>query len=1349
MGSDDGSSRRSSVITKTLSLKKKDNNPSSPNSITSTESGDLTHYSLRSRLESATDKLRLRDRNQLANENDEPRSKMSGEGGLLSKLMPHSRKAKREDARRVEEERLGHSVADTEFLEYFKPSKSPRVETGKSEAESSPETDESDEEPLPKAPPTLSSHSSHIGYLTLSSPMIQNLSPSASGSNLILGRSPNNAPEATSPESASNLSFRHASTIDTTPRSTSPSKDSDKSRGSVSPVVKLKDVFSKRALSPNLGIDRASTSSDANVSGRGGLFGRKIEDANPILRKSSVGSRRLPKFTEDLPPMPTLSNSSEFSNSTAPSSLAPKIDTQFLSTSDSFTPATTITPPTPTNHSAELTRPISTSSTRSKSSSDPSTFSGSPETNTSHSGNMISHRRVRSASNTPSKLSNAISAPLTPTIEESTSAAPPLGTSPSGGGFFSSVFSAAQNAATSLSNSISLAPGQGGKNKGINHQSDTDDAKQSREEVVTSEYDESNNEGISERSKDQRLAVETLGMGSLSLSHLGISTENLSSSKNKSISGDVNSGRMSDRMAGQSHTGNKDGEKIRNDGTNSSNIFSNDGTKDENPRSTLRGASGAYAIGSEKPYDDDGATPMVEDGVPDIKPRSIHETSTAGDQTPPRSGEQEIESAVQRSGSVRSLLPSNRRKRGSSGGTSNKTPILISPSSAVSQQTLPTMTPRLTGFAVASKKRNRDFHQLFRSVPEDDYLIEDYSAAIQKEILLHGRLYVSEGHICFNSNVFGWVTNLVINFDEVVSLEKKSTAVIFPNAIIIQTLQAKNIFASFVSRDSTYDLLVGIWKISHPSLRSSLNGVALPEAGGGDKTEKIDGSISEEGTDEESNDDDEIYDEDQEEEGDGSFMDAADGSITASDQGDMAARNATRKSTATAPSNGTLNTNNQANNNLKPDKESMPGQTESGENSPGPTTHSPTQCSDQESHYDKIIKDEVILAPLGRVYDMIFGPSSGAFMSKWLSEEQKILDLQMEDDKKGIGKDIKSRFYSYVKPLNASIGPKQTKCLITENIDAFDLEKAVSVTVVTQTPDVPNGNLFSVKTKYCLTWAENNSTRLLMNCTIEWTGKSWLKSPIEKGANDGQLAYAKDLCDKIRSSISARPRAATGGSKEKGNKINRRRKNVSEVFTKEPESSSHDGAADTKSKQMEENWGLLEPFRGLIGPFVDILRPVISGNLALGLVVVLVLTTWFRYFRLPSASSNPPQPLDALYRFPADPERIAAYEEIWRQEESNLWEWLEDRMSVSHMALSGDIRANNLERRRRSDDMQNRLKDEAMSEREMEQAIRVTEERLGVLKQVMERRKLIRNGGKPVHDENTSNVKTSSRLTTS
>jgi hypothetical protein len=160
---------------------------------------------------------------------------------------------------------------------------------------------------------------------------------------------------------------------------------------------------------------------------------------------------------------------------------------------------------------------------------------------------------------------------------------------------------------------------------------------------------------------------------------------------------------------------------------------------------------------------------------------------------------------------------------------------------------------------------------------------------------------------------------------------------------------------------------------------------------------------------------------------------------------------------------------------------------------PGPPTHTPTECEDGDSHYEKLLKDEVIPMPLGKVYSVMFGAASGGFMSRWLTDEVKVFDLQMEDDKKGLSESNKTRSYSYIKPLTGSFGPKQTKCIITEQLEAYDLSKAVSVTVTTQTPDVPSGNVFTTKTKYCLMWGPGNGTRLIMCCTIEWTGKSWLK----------------------------------------------------------------------------------------------------------------------------------------------------------------------------------------------------------------------------------------------------------------
>jgi hypothetical protein len=434
---------------------------------------------------------------------------------------------------------------------------------------------------------------------------------------------------------------------------------------------------------------------------------------------------------------------------------------------------------------------------------------------------------------------------------------------------------------------------------------------------------------------------------------------------------------------------------------------------------------------------------------------------------------------VQRQGSIRSRISGGRRRRhrGSSVTTGQST---LAP---------PANGQRLngTGFAVASPKRNRDFHNLFKSVPEDDYLIEDYSAALQKEILLQGRLYVSEGHLCFSSNILGWVTNLVISFDEVVSVEKKSTAMLFPNGMVIQTLHARNIFASFLSRDATYDLIVGIWKISHPNLKSSLNGVTLDgSAGTGDKTEKAE-SITDEGSIQDS--DDEVYDEDaEEEEGMGSFTEAGEGSVAGSEMGSAEGPVDSKKASAAVAEALATSVGKPADG-----AEAAANGAPAEKDFPGPATHAPTDCGDKEQHYDKLLIDTTIPAPLGKVYSLMFGPASGVFMRKWLIEDQKSTDLQMEDDKKGLGEERKTFTFSYIKPLPGSIGPRQTRCNISMNLEQLDLEKAVTVLCSTQTPDVPSGNAFVTKTRYCLCWGPANSTRLIMSFTVEWSGKSWLK----------------------------------------------------------------------------------------------------------------------------------------------------------------------------------------------------------------------------------------------------------------
>lgn len=495
---------------------------------------------------------------------------------------------------------------------------------------------------------------------------------------------------------------------------------------------------------------------------------------------------------------------------------------------------------------------------------------------------------------------------------------------------------------------------------------------------------------------------------------------------------------------------------------------------------------------------------------PASRPRSLNEDVPSRETTPSPAEGVDESTGLHHSSSLRSATKAH-RKRGSSVTTSGTGMNFGGPSltnvatSPLPQASANVSTPKLTGFAIASKKRNRDFHSVFKSVPDDDYLIEDYSCALQREILAHGRLYVSEGHLCFSSNILGWSTTLVMSFDEITSVEKRSTALLFKNGLMISTLHAKHVFASFTSRDATYDLIVNIWKLGHPTLTSTLNGIKV-EGSGGDKTEKLDGNGSaltleggvagdsqmlDSGTEEETDDDgeDDFYIEDDHEAaaggaGAGDSVTDLNGDGAADVVGAGAVGANGDKPTARKASGMTVNGVPAAMKDIPPPA----GMTDF----PGPTAHAPTECGDAATHYDKVVGDEVINAPLGQVYDVMFGSKSAVFMTKFLTVDSKCTDVQMED-KKGLSLENRTRNYTYVKPLNAAIGPKSAKCIITETLDGLDYEKAANVTIATQTPEVPNGNLFTVKTKYCLSWAENNSTRVFVNCTVEWSGKSWIK----------------------------------------------------------------------------------------------------------------------------------------------------------------------------------------------------------------------------------------------------------------
>mgnify|MGYP002723267457 FL=1 len=181
-------------------------------------------------------------------------------------------------------------------------------------------------------------------------------------------------------------------------------------------------------------------------------------------------------------------------------------------------------------------------------------------------------------------------------------------------------------------------------------------------------------------------------------------------------------------------------------------------------------------------------------------------------------------------------------------------------------------------------------------------------------------------------------------------------------------------------------------------------------------------------------------------------------------------------------------------------------------------------CEKKHAHLDHVVLDDVFTATPQQIFDLMFVDD---FMKKFLEDNQMLQDVQIGEWRSGEDASPEAtatRSVTYVKPLNGPIGPKQTKCLITEEQLHIDFDDFCTAVTTTRTPEVPSGNNFAVRTRLCFTWAEYGRTRLYVTCTVDWTGRSMIKSVIDKASVDGQKDYFHALADSVRQYISDHPK---------------------------------------------------------------------------------------------------------------------------------------------------------------------------------------------------------------------------------
>lgn len=443
--------------------------------------------------------------------------------------------------------------------------------------------------------------------------------------------------------------------------------------------------------------------------------------------------------------------------------------------------------------------------------------------------------------------------------------------------------------------------------------------------------------------------------------------------------------------------------------------------------------------------------------------------------------------------------PSSGLRRSSSKSFSSTPVNIIEPSEENHRQS----NIRIKGVEYASEKKNAEFHAIFKDsgVSPNERLILDHSCALSRDILLQGRMYISDQHIGFYSNILGWVSTVFIPFKTIVQIEKKATAGIFPNGIVIDTLHTKYTFASFTSRDATYDLITEVWNQIILGKRFRSNSSNMNNSSN---------SISDDENDDYDDDDDDYVDDDD---------DLYDNSNNITDSTDMTSSVSIGKpedlpvplrqsDSAANPSSGT----------------GMPLL--------GPINHSPTETAYKPAPNEKLVNESTIPTSLGRVVSILFGKDVSYITA--ILKAQKNYDISpipVLVDSSTVSENRK-RDYFYVKSTPGAIGPSKTKCMITETIQHFNLEEYVQVLQTTKTPDIPSGNSFYVKTVYLLSWANNNETKLKVYVSVEWTGKSLIKSPIEKGTFDGVTDAMKILVEELNNFLISSATKRKKSSKE-------------------------------------------------------------------------------------------------------------------------------------------------------------------------------------------------------------------------
>ncbi|XP_013415579.2 GRAM domain-containing protein 1B isoform X2 [Lingula anatina] len=412
------------------------------------------------------------------------------------------------------------------------------------------------------------------------------------------------------------------------------------------------------------------------------------------------------------------------------------------------------------------------------------------------------------------------------------------------------------------------------------------------------------------------------------------------------------------------------------------------------------------------------------------------------------------------------------------------------------------------------KSKSEDLKKLFKDVPNDERLIVDYSCALQRDILTHGRLYITQNWICFYAKIFGWETAITIRCKDITSMTKEKTARVIPNAIQIISNNEKYFFTSFGARDKSYLMMFRVWQnalMDQPmtaqemwqwvhlsygdelGLTSSDDDYIPPE----EETPNtfISKDALDEGGEEKTDNPEDLM-------GKISPTDAV--SMTTTSNEDLYDR------LAPPSQNGLINLGMVKAASF--DNPDMP--TDFSDDSE--ETEGDVVCTCSEHRGMKII-DEVYNISVDQMYEMLFTDSK---FFRDLLDRRKTFDLVLTpwpDDADRDG--TKMRMISYTLTLNAAFGPK-TSPATEKQLWLPESRPGAMYRIECECINsaIPYGDSFYVVNQYCITRVHPHRCRLLVHSEIRYRKNVWglVKNIIDKNCTAGIKDYFKTLVQCLR-----------------------------------------------------------------------------------------------------------------------------------------------------------------------------------------------------------------------------------------